>query len=159
MSIADRALAAHAANEEAARLRIEAEGVERKALALDTISRAAESLGLSIRPGDLVSEFPQGKVWTVTLPVDDDVDLRFKWEWLYGPQPGLKMTVQTSDQLYWDLPPGEEKKHPGGGVYGCHNLGGIHGKEIKTLADLGAAIERVRRARESWRKKHCFSGS
>ncbi len=153
MNIADRALAAHAAGEEATRLRREAEEVERKAMAIDAISLAAESLGLSVFPEDLKSEYPSGKVWTVTLPVDDDVDLRIRWEWLYGPEPSLKMTVQAADQLYWDLPPGEEKKARGGGVYGCHNLGGIHGNEITTLSDLGAAIERVRGARESWRKK------
>lgn len=153
MNIADRALAAHNAVEEAKRLRNEAEAVERKAMALDAISRAAEGLGLSVMPEDLVAEYPEGKVWTVLLPVDDDVQLKIRWEWLYSSEPGLKMTIDVADQIYWDLPPGEEKKGRGGGSYGCHNLGGVQGKRVETLADLGEVIARVRRARESWRKK------
>lgn len=153
MNIADRALAAHQANEEANRLRAEAKAVERQARALDAISCAAEGLGLAVSPEDIVTEHPLGKVWTVELPIDDDMRLRIKWELLYHPEPNLKMLVQVADQLYWDLPPGQEKKGSGGGTYGCYNLGGLQGKEVKTLADLGAAIEKVRRARASWRKK------
>jgi hypothetical protein len=86
------------------------------------------------------------------VPIDEDVQLLFTSQ----PDRGkLNIKARPSDQLYWDLPPGQEKKGPGGGTYGCYGLDSFfYDRPIETLADLGAAIAKVRGARKQWRKKH-----
>lgn len=161
MSIADRALAAHQADEEAKRLRREALTVERKAQAFNAISQAAEPFGVDIEMDALKPEsvyLRNATRWRVEVPIEPDVTLRFWWEWTWQEIEKLTINVKVTDQLYWDLPPGQNEKGPGGGTYGCYGLGEIHARNIETLADLGAVIERVRSAREQWQNKHKTPG-
>jgi hypothetical protein len=155
MNIADRALAAHEAEKEAARLREEAAFVEHKARALDTLALAANDFGLEVEP-EALEQTRQGKEWSIKLPVDDDLSLLFTWALPYISvhEPVLTIKLDVAAQLYWDLPPGQKKKEVGGGTYGCFQLGSVQGQEIGTLSELGAAITRVRKAREQWRHKH-----
>ena len=154
MSIADRALAAHEADEEATRLRKEAQQIERRAKAFAAISRRAEDFGLSVTEADIVGDRYDGdRRYSAWIPVDDDVSLEFIWEIPWTGAKDVLTTVRgrVADQLYWNLPPGEFEKGPGGGVYGCYSLSM---PEINDLVGLGRYIKQVRSARDAWRRKH-----
>jgi len=146
-SVADRALAAHTAQVEEARLRKEADEVRIKAEATDAILRGMDKFGLCLTDESFVRGY---HLWQVEVQVDDDARLEFKKQ----DSKDVEVRIRPADQLYWDLPPGEETKGTGGGCYGCHGLGEIRNREITTLAELGSAIARIRDARESWRVKH-----
>lgn len=156
MNIADRALAAHQADEEARRLQHEAAVVRRRAMAVDAIARLMEQFGIPFDESELVVQWPhdEGKRYSFTTQVDDDVSLTASWSMMYSHEPEVTLSTRVCDQLYWDLPPGETVKGPGGGVYGNYGLGENVNKKIGTLVELGAIITRVRKAREDWHAKH-----
>lgn len=154
MSIADRALAAHEADQEAARLRQEAADMETKAHAIDVIQRQAETLfGIEID----ASSFERGySEWTATVPVDDDANLVFTKRDERPNERTVKIDIRVHpcDQLWYDLPPGtEEQPRDGRGrTYACY---GLEKFDVRTLPALGAAIVKIREARSKWRAKHC----
>lgn len=148
MNIADRALQAYEATEEAKEAARAAERARVRAEVIEEISRKAEIFGIDFDPSGLKDDGIMRL--TFSTPVDDDATLVFT----YSKFDGLVVNVKPSDQIYWDLPLGQEVKGPGGGSYGCYNLGG--GMKVSTLAELGAQIKRTREARELWRKKHCL---
>lgn len=152
MTIADRAIAAYEAEQQAKRLEQKAETERARAQAQDFILRKAEEIGLFVSLADVVPSF--GKDWKAVIAVDDDADLQFTCD-PSVPETGKKvvMRVRVCDQLYWDLPPDQEVRGKGGS-YGCYGLQGIHDKKVETLADLGGVLARVREARERWRRKH-----
>lgn len=161
MSIADRALQAHQAKVEADQAELDAQIARRRERAVIEIGRIAEEFGIPFDPDRLEPGYggmrvDRGRTWNFAVPVDDDATLTFKAEFGYvsDNQFGVTLKVQACDQLYWDLPPGQEEKERGGGTYGCYSLEDVHKKEIGTLADLGAALVKIRKAREQWRKKH-----
>lgn len=153
MSIADRAIQAHEAQVAADEAEKEAARLRRRAEAIEAFGRRAYVFGATVDPELLEEKFYGG--WEVTLSVDDDTSLVFAYKPAFTKhdQPTVEVTVRPCDQLYWDLPPGEETKGPGGGTYACYGL--TRERKVETLADLGAAIQRVRNARAAWRRKHC----
>lgn len=95
-------------------------------------------------------------VYALDLPLTDDATLRLQVRRaMSGDQWQATASVQPCDQLYWDLPPGQEKKGSGGGTYGCHGLSRMKETVVTTLAGIGAQITRVEKARAAWRRKHC----
>lgn len=151
MNIADRALAAHEAKTKEDALRKEAELVRRRAAAVDAIALKAEHFGVDFNPDIVEKSSYSERSWALTVQVDNDAWLVFT---ATMGEPLVTVKVKPADQLYWDLPPGQTEKKPNeGGSYACYQLGsGL--TDIQTLADLGNAIVRVRKAREQWRKKH-----
>lgn len=159
-SIAERALLAYEAQQEEGRLRKEAAIVAQRAVAVNAIILAAESFDLEIDLDDIEPAVcsasvtsPVGATWWIVVPVDDDLGLKFEWSSRLG-EPKIAVTAEYSEQLYWDLPPGEETKGQGGGTYGCYGLSKSHGAgHIANLSELGRAIVRTRKARAAWRTK------
>lgn len=148
MSIADRALEAYESEVEQKRLEAELKYEQNRSHAAVEVMRAAEVLGIEV---DCAGLSRSATIWRVTAKVDDDASLLFeKYE-----GGGLDMRLVPAPQLYWDLPPGEEEKGPGGGTYACYGLDSTYMKVV-TLADLGRQIVKVRKARELWKKKHCL---
>jgi len=145
MNVADRAVQAYEAKLEADAAQQEAKKARQRAEVIETMGRKAEAFGVEFDPEGLTDSLGR---WEWSVPVDDDAELVFTFR--FGID--LEATVKPCDQLYWDLPPGEEKKGPGGGSYGCFGLGGD--KRVGTLAQLGERIVAIRKAREDWRKKH-----
>ena len=152
MSIADRALAAYEAEQEAARLEKEAKEVRGKSEAAQAISEEASRLGIPVDASQITGSIGLG--WKIEAPIDADTSIEFSYRSSRYDPPETELKMRVCDQLYWDLPPGEEIKTRGGGSYGCYNLSGVQGKRVGTLAEIGEAVKRVREARESWRKKH-----
>lgn len=146
MSIADRALAAYESEQEQNRIQAELKEEATRGAALVTIMAAIERLGLELDDRTLERH---GSVWRLEVQVDDDATLLFD----VTDSGGLTMMVKPTDQLYWDLPPGQDKKLPGGGTYACYGLNRDF-LTVTTLADLGRQILKVRKAREHWRAKH-----
>ena len=146
--LAERALAAHENSVETQNLRKEEERASRRAMAHLAITQyAAETFGIVV-PDELVSE-REGQRWLLHVTVDEDTNLLFVWE-----PDELVAKVRVCDQLYWDLPPGALQKRTSGGAYGCYSTDNVHNKVVTSLAELGGAIARVRKARELWIKKH-----
>lgn len=111
----------------------------------------------------LALEIPEVKVeeirlesgdYVLDLPLTDDAALRLQVRRTMSEDPWLATaSVNPCDQLYWDLPPGQEKKDPAlGGTYACY---GLSRTVVMTLAEIGAQVVRIERAREAWRRKHC----
>lgn len=147
-SLAERALAAHTAQTEEARLQKEAREVRVKGVAADAILLAADRFGITLTADSLERSYSS---WLATFQVEEDVSLIFT----KGDSSNqVEVRVKPAEQLYWDLPPGEEKKTPGGGAYGGYGLSSIT-EHLQSLSDLGAAITKIRTARELWRAKHC----
>lgn len=159
-SIAERALVAYEAELEEGRLKREAEIVSLRAKAVNAIILAAESFDLEIDVDDIEPAVCSASVttplfaaWWIVVPVDDDLGLKFEWSSRSGKQI-VEVTADYADQLYWDLPPGEEKKGSGGGTYGCYGLSKSYGAGvISNLSVLGKAIVRTRAARAAWQSK------
>ena len=153
MSVADRALAAHAAEEEEKRLRAEAAKARRKGIAVDAIGRVLEGFGMDTTDlEELIEPDYRAKRWSVMIPIDDDCALHLTSE----PDDEIVSTrLVPAVELDRDIPPGEPKTPRG--VYGCYGLDKYVLEGISTLADLGRAITKVREARVAWRKKHGVS--
>lgn len=147
MSIADRAIQAYEASEQVKAAEKEAKRARERAEVIETIGRRAEVFGIDFDADKLHGS--DGGYWTYKIPVDDDAELVFN----VRPMSGLHVSVSPCDQLYWDLPPGQERKEPGeGGTYACYSLS--KDREIATLADLGRELQRVRLARDQWKSRH-----
>ena len=147
MGIADRALAAYESELEAERLAKELRREQSRGRAVTSIMAAAEPFGIEVDPQDVIHVYAG---WQLTVEVDDDASLHFLYR--DNAEGSLSMYVKPADQLYWDLPRGQEAKGAGGGTYGCYGLDGQ--MKVSTLADLGKQIAKVREARERWRAKH-----
>jgi hypothetical protein len=151
-NFAELAIAAAAAEKEAAEHEQAAETARKRAAAQRAIYIKAQELGIEVDVEDLESE---GYLNSVGIPLTADATLRIGVTWEFAPLPTVKVSVKPADQLYWDLPPGEEKFAGGGGVYGCYSLGQYSGlQDIKTTADIGRALMKINQAREQWRAKH-----
>lgn len=152
--LAERALRAHENAVETKRLRKEDEYNRRRAVALIAITQyAADTFGLTV-PDELEPEM-EGQRWSMHVTIDDDTSMRFIWEAGRAGDPDeLFARVRACDQLYWNLPPGELTKGGGGGSYGCYGLDQAHNVVVTSLTELGAAIAKVRSAREQWNRKH-----
>ena len=146
MNVADRAVQAYEARAAAEAAEKEAATARQRALAIEAIGRKADVFGIGFDAVDLKEGYYNS--WSLEVPVDDDASLVFN----YRGADGVWVTVKPCDQLYWNLPPGQETKGPGGGTFQCFNLS--RDRRIETLADLGKEIQHVRKARESWCKKH-----
>lgn len=157
--IAARARAAHNAEEEAKRLEEEAKRIREQEAAERAIHQLARQLGVD----DLVDGQPVVRTnrfsrdHEVVVDLTDDASLRIKSRVVNNGADIVDVTAQVlpCDQLYWNLPPGEETKGRGGGTYGCFGLSNLKETDVKTLADIGAQLERIENARESWRRKWC----
>lgn len=156
-SIAEMALAAHAAEQQATELERAAKLTRARALAESAIVAVLRPLGIDPDLGDIQESAPGSRAtFELRVAVDDDATLRVTCE--VGPgdleRATVEMTVVPAEQLYWDLPAGQTARVPGaGGVYGCYGLS-ANSLTVASLASLGAAILRVRNAREDWTRKH-----
>lgn len=147
-TLAERAIAAYEADEQAQELEMEATRIRELAAAVDALGLRARGFGVEFDPDDVeVEGFGVSRRYSVSVPLDDDADLRFYWE----SRGEVVVSVRPSDQLYWDLPPGETEKGPGGGAYGCY---GLSPRTVTTLEEVGAEVLKVRAARERWTAKH-----
>jgi hypothetical protein len=158
--LATRAKLAKQNAEEIATARAVEQKAARRQRATETIHAKAVAIGVA---DDLDLETLSEQYGTrlfAHLSVCDDATLELVYEEKYNHTvkatlPQVTAHVVPCDQLYWDLPPGQLKKEPGGGTYGCYGLGRYSRIEnIESLADLGAAIELVEQARAQWHKKH-----
>lgn len=147
MGIADRALAAYESELEAERLAEELSREQSRGRAVTLIMAAAEPFGIEVDPKDVIHVYAG---WQLTVEVDDDASLHFIYR--DNAESNLLMYVKPANQLYWDLPTGQEVKGSGGGTYGCYGLDGQ--MKVSTLADLGRQIAKVREARKRWQRKH-----
>ena len=152
MSIADRAVAAYEAEKEAVRLEKEAAELRGREEASRIISEEASRLGIPVDTRNLKGGTVLG--WNLKAKLDDDTSITFVYRHSKYDPAEIEMRVSVCDQLYWDLPPGQEKKERGGGTYGCYSLSNVNGKRVSTLSEIGEAVTKVREARQSWRKKH-----
>lgn len=148
-SLADRALAAHEAKLEETRLLREATEVRIKAEATDAILRVAHEYGVEVTPDDLTRDY---NAWQAVIQIDADAHLVLIKR---NRDDEVEVRVKPAEQLYWDLPPGQEEKPAGkGGTYGCYGLDVSSMGPIGSLADLGAILVRIREARERWKVRH-----
>lgn len=154
--IAARALEAHAAEEEARMLEKQADAVRNEARARRLIHEKASRL--EIADVDISQMQSSGssfrRAYTLDIPLTDDATLEIRAEDDRDGHPQAYARVRPCDQLYWNLPPGQEKKRPGGGVYGSCGLSGID-RRVESLADIGERLLRIETARKTWRRKHC----
>ena len=151
MSIADRAVVAHEHAEEEKRLRTEADKVRRRGIAYDEINVALEEFGLQVEDAELEPDY-RAKKWHTMIPIDENCGLYVQAS---TDEPReVTMRVVPVDELYRDIAPGAENQRHG--VYGCYGLNAdlLH---VRTLADLGEKVVRVRKAREEWNRKHGVS--
>jgi hypothetical protein len=151
-NFAELAIAAAAAEKEAAEHEAAAEAARNRAQAQRSIYMKAQEFGIEVDVDDLDGEFG---VFGLNVPLTEDATLRIQVKISTVHPPYVECSVKPSDQLYWDLPPGEEKFAGGGGVYGCYSLGQYSGlNDIKSTADIGRALMKINQAREQWRRKH-----
>jgi hypothetical protein len=153
-SIADMALNAHAAQQQAADLERQAKQTRARALAEQEIVSALRPFGIDIAVEDITEQsFSAVRAdFIILIDVDADAQLRVTCK-VTGEQTAVEMRVKPADQLYWDLPAGQTEKAHGGGVYGCYDLSGDRMK-VNSLASLGGVLVRIRAAREQWTVKH-----
>jgi len=145
--LANRALAAHKADTEARALEDEARTIRQRQTALDAIlAYAHDVFGISLNPETI--ELGGGFMgnYKTCVPVNDDVRLRIQYE---ARNAQVIVSAEACDQLYWNLPPGQTEKSPGGGTYKSDLRHVING-----LVELGAFVEKVAKARETWRKSY-----
>lgn len=150
-SLADRAIAAASADADARALEAQARYVRRRAEALDAINKALAPFDLTVDEADLDKNptAPGGRFVTSKIPVTDDAALVVSWD---GEKRPAEVKLYPCDQLYWDLPPGQETKPVGAGASpSCYGLGY---PVVTSLSELGAALTKVVIARASWRSKH-----
>lgn len=147
-NIADLALAAAADEKRIAELEQQAALTRAHTTARNQIVFKGEKIGVDV---DIDAIEHHGGASTYRLKVDEDATL------VISSRAGdlvAKAKVKPAEQLYWNLPPGQEGT-PMGGTYGCYGLGqysALH--DIDSLADLGRAITLVREARAKWRRVH-----
>lgn len=146
---ATRALAAHEAETKARELEAEAKSVRDLAEATEKI--VAKAARLSIMDVDTSQICAEGSKCALEIPLNDDATLRIEAD---NNIARAKARVIPCDQLYWNLPPGEETKEPGGGTFGCFNLGGIKEREVGSLIDIGGELRLIVDARTAWHRKH-----
>lgn len=164
MNFADMAIAAATSEAAAEEFEQRAQRTREHAQARRLIFMAAQRLGVQLdvdtvhdtRPGSTL-----GPVFAAEVEIDVDARLVFSYEPhpVVSDGPKLQVSVRPSEQLYWNLPLGQETKDPAaGGVFGCYGLGQHSGlNDVRDTADVGRALLKIRAARELWRRKHCAS--
>jgi len=158
MNIADIALSAAKAEEEASKREAEAKVIRERDRALRKINlyldRVVGDKARVMQSDELSGPSYKSDYW-VEIQVDDDATLVITANGRLENVDGATATVRPSDQLYWNLTPAQQKHNPRkGGVYGCYGLDRLAGRyamAIESLSDLGRAINMTREARAKWR--------
>lgn len=154
MSLKDRALAAVRLEREAEEALLQKQISIHRMRATDAILRAGERFGIDIDPTAIVGEnekHPNEYKYSYEEKVTEDATLKFRWPAPAEQAGDVDVVVVPPVQLYWDLPPGQEERGPGGGTFGCY---GLRRMEVSSLVSLGKCLERIELARAQWRRKH-----
>jgi len=161
MNIADIALSAAKAEQEASKREAEAKAIRERDRALRKINLYLDRVvgdKARVMQSDELSGPSYCADYSAEIQVDDDATLVITANGRLENVDGATANVRPSEQLYWNLPPGqEEKDYSEGGVYGCYGLDRLAGRyapAIESLADLGNAINLTRVARAKWRTAH-----
>ncbi len=151
--IAELAKSAAKSEREEKALEAETKRVVFKQRAYESI--AARAVSFQLEPKfdeieDTGSTYSPRYAWNVEVTPDLTLVIE------YSKADGCKAKAKASEQLYYDLDPefntvaAARAGGKRGGTYACF---GLNNPEVETLAQLGAQVEKVERAREEWNRK------
>src|ERR1043166_1271573 len=103
-TLAERALASYAAEQEAKQLEKTAQEIREREHAIEKIEERAKIIGVCVERDSIVRTI--GFKYTASVKLTDDAELRI----IYRPRggPHAEAEVHVCDQLYWNDPPGVE---------------------------------------------------